>query len=427
LSGVSDRRLTFPVALGLIVAAAVIVRVIYTVTLAPPAPGVNDSFWYRSVAQGIADGRGFVTPVGYVFSPGFHYASTAQHPPAYAVLLAVFEGVHITGDTAQRLVGSLLGGATVLGVGLLGRRGGGPAVGLAAAAVAAVYPLLVVADGALLSETLYGPIVALLLLAAWRLAEHATSRRAALLGALVGLATLTRSEALLLVVFLALPLAWRGGGSGRLLRMAATVAATVVVLAPWVVRNWITFDRPLLSTNDGTTIAWTNCAATYHGPDLGYKSLSCVHPESGDEAEQAAAQRKQGTDYAKAHLGRLPVVVAARVAGTWSLYRPFRVTDPGRAFVMVKAGVIMYWVLLALAIPGIVALRRHGAPLLILLAPFLVVTLTAAGSYASLRGRFLAEVPLTVLAGAGLVWLVRTLSAAWGRRAPAGSAPAPSS
>ena len=108
------------------------------------------------------------------------------------------------------------------GVGLLGRRVGGPAVGLLGAALAALYPLLIVADGALLSETLFGPIVAFTLLAAWRLGEEPTVRWAALVGLGIGLAALTRSEALLLLPLLALPLAWRGGGGrARWLRLGS--------------------------------------------------------------------------------------------------------------------------------------------------------------------------------------------------------------
>jgi hypothetical protein len=278
-------------------------------------------------------------------------------------------------------------------------------VGLLAAALGAVYPLLIVADGALLSETLYGPIVAFALFAAWRLGEHPTVGRAALVGVGIGLAALTRSEALLLLPLLALPLAWRGGGRERWLRLGAAGACTLVVLAPWVVRNWVVFDRPLMSTNEGTTMAWTNCDETYHGPNLGYKSISCQRTVSGDEAQQSSQLRRAGIDYARDHASRLPVVVAARLAGTWSLYKPFRVEDPGRSKDVVRVGVLFYYPLAGLALVGLFALRRRGAPLLSLLAPFVVVSLTGMATYASVRGRYLAEIPLVVLAAAGAVAL----------------------
>ena len=59
------------------------------------------------------------------------------------------------------------------------RAAGSPATapGLIAAGLAAVYPTLIAADGALMSETLYGALVALALLAAYRLLD-APERRA---------------------------------------------------------------------------------------------------------------------------------------------------------------------------------------------------------------------------------------------------------
>jgi 4-amino-4-deoxy-L-arabinose transferase-like glycosyltransferase len=312
----------------------------------------------------------------------------------------------IDGDTGWRLLGALFGGLTVLGIGLLGRRAGGVAVGLVAAGIAAVYPLMLAVDGALLAETLYGPIVAFTLVVAWDLGERPSWWRAALVGVGVALATLTRSEALLLLPLLALPLAWRGpGGRERWLRLGATVAACALVLAPWVIRNWSVFDRPLLSTNDGALLAWTNCDQTYHGQFLGYLVPECAPQVTGDEAEQASKLSRHGLDYARDHAGRLPVVMAARLAGTWGFYDPFRFPDPGRSETVLRAGIFFYWVLVPLAIFGTVALHRQRRPLLVLLAPIAVVCLVAMATYTSIRLRYLAEIPFVVLAGAGVVAL----------------------
>jgi 4-amino-4-deoxy-L-arabinose transferase-like glycosyltransferase len=394
---------SFPVALGLIVLGAVVLRVLHTLFVAPETGGLSDSFWYAVAAQNIALGKGIVTVFG---DPTLHIAPSAQHPPAYPVVLAGAIKLGIDGDTGWRLLGALFGGLTVLGVGLLGRRAGGVAVGLAAAAIAAVYPLMLAVDGALLAETLYGPIVAFTLVIAWDLGERPTWWRAALVGVGVALATLTRSEALLLLGVLALPLAWRGpGGRPRWLRLGATVAACALVLAPWVIRNWSVFDRPLLSTNDGALLAWTNCDQTYHGEFLGYLVPECAPRVTGDEAEQASKLSRHGLDYARDHAGRLPVVAAARLAGTWGFYEPFRFPDPGRNETVLRIGIFFYWALVPLAIFGAVALHRRRRPLLVLLAPIAVVCLVAMATYTSLRLRYLAEIPFVVLAAAGAVAL----------------------
>ena len=77
--------------------------------------------------------------------------------------------------------------------------------------MAAVYRLLVVADGALLSETVYGPAIILILASALALARRPSARSAALLGAAIGVpVALVRSEAVGFIVLLRCRLAWRG-------------------------------------------------------------------------------------------------------------------------------------------------------------------------------------------------------------------------
>ena len=67
-----------------------------------------------------------------------------------------------------------------------------------AAAIAAVYPNLWLNDSLVMSETIAILLVALALLAGLRLEEVPTVARAAIIGGLVGLAALTRSELALL-------------------------------------------------------------------------------------------------------------------------------------------------------------------------------------------------------------------------------------
>src|SRR3954452_11453090 len=109
-----------------------------------------------------------------------------------------------------------MGAALVLLVGLLGRRVGDERVGLLAAGIAALYPLLVALDGAVRSESLYAPLIAGLLLATYRLVDRPSARRAVAVGGLIGLAALTRSDALLLGVLLLVAAANRLPSGARL-------------------------------------------------------------------------------------------------------------------------------------------------------------------------------------------------------------------
>src|SRR5690606_5068753 len=143
----------------------------------------------------------------------------------------------------------LLGVAAVVLVGLAGRRVAGPRTGLLAAGLATIYPNVWSYDGTLLSETTAILMVAAFLLAVARYVDERSVRRAAVLGAVVGLAALARSELLLLSVFAVAPLALspRTGDWGeRLRQVSAAGVACVVVLIPWVAHNMMRFEEPVL-------------------------------------------------------------------------------------------------------------------------------------------------------------------------------------
>jgi hypothetical protein len=267
---------------------------------------------------------------------------------------------------------------TVVGVGLLGRALAEPRIGLLAATFAAVYPLLIVPDGALLSETLYGPVIIVVLAAGLALARRPGARRAAALGLAVGPAALVRAEAIGFLIVLALPLAWVGpGGAARALRLITTLACALVVVAPWVIRNENALGTATLSTNDGVTLASSNCALTYHGPKLGGFDMACMPARmTGNEAQQDAALRRRGLRYVRDHVSRLPLVVLARLARDWGLWHPFQEFTPeGRSLTVSNVGVVIYYPLAALAVVGAWALRWRRAELWVLLAPLLLVSL----------------------------------------------------
>ena len=77
---------------------------------------------------------------------------------------------------------------------------------------------------------------------------------------------------------------------------------------------------------------------------------------------------------------------------------------------------VAYWTLIPFAIAGAVLLRRRGRPLLILLAPVVLVTLVAIATYGVTRFRFAAEPSLVVL-GAVAVDALRSRGRAARRRA----------
>ena len=233
----------------------------------------------------------------------------------------------------QRFATTLLGIATVAVIGLVGRRLAGPQVGLVAAAIAAVYPNLWINDSLVMSESLAVLIVAVALLVALDFDRRPGGGRAVVLGVLVGLGALTRSEIAVFAVGFAGLAWWRAAGHPRRALMPVlVVGATFVTIAPWTLYNVGRFDRPvLLSTNDGTTLLGANCDTTYYD-DIGGWDIRCLAPvpttDAQDASERSVERRDIAVDYIGDHVGRLPVVVVAR--GRTDA-RPLRPRLPGRA------------------------------------------------------------------------------------------------
>ncbi|HVG74702.1 MAG TPA: glycosyltransferase family 39 protein [Thermoleophilaceae bacterium] len=394
----------FAVALGAIVAAGVAVRVAHTLLVAPWPPGFfNDEAYYKAVAELVARGAGFVRP-GEYFGQGISIP-TAERPPLYSLALAGLVKLHLGGPDGMRLLGAVSGGAVIALLGLLGRRLAGDRAGLIAAGLAAAYPTLIAADGALMTESLYGMFAAAALLLMQGQLREPNVRLAALLGAVAGLAALTRGEGLILLPILLLPLLRTGPGRRAVL---AALVAFAIVLTPWTIRNWSAFDRPVLvATESGQTIAGANCEAAYHGRNLGSWQVSCVRL-TGDRNEAVDNNQagRKGIEYARDHVERVPLVAAARVTRTWGLFWPGQVPE-GRAKWVTYAGVAVYVLLLPLAVFGLVTLRRRRVPIWAMATPLVVVTVASLLTYGSVRFRHTAELVLVVLAAVAIDALLR--------------------
>jgi 4-amino-4-deoxy-L-arabinose transferase-like glycosyltransferase len=404
-----DRRVALAVAA--IATVGLALRIWYALAAAGEAPLVGDGLEIFGIADAVADGRGYITPI---VPAGEEPVATAHKPPLYPLVVALV--FTLTGDSyvAQHLVTAVIGTGTVVAMALLAGRLAGPRAAVAAAAVGAVYPAFVAADASLRSEPLYALLIALALLAAYRAWEDQTALRLAQLGVVIALAALTRTEALALLALVAVPVVWRGADRGRGRRLAIVAAACVLVLAPWLVRCWVAFDQPVLvSTNSGDLLAGANCDATYSGPLMGGWAFGCAlagPDDGGNEAEVSNRLRDRGLRYARDHADRLPAVMAARMLRPWGLFRPeeqirLRVAGEGQRRAMEWIGLVAFWLLVPLVVAGAIAMRRRRLPLFVLLAPLALVLLVSAGAYGILRFRAPADVSIVVLAAVGLTAL----------------------
>jgi 4-amino-4-deoxy-L-arabinose transferase-like glycosyltransferase len=220
-----------------ILAVALLIRVA-AVAATPDYLPLFDARDFERHAQSIADGHGYPPPQLGTVGP------TAFRPPLYPVALAAVRAVGL-GLTTERLLGALLGVATVLLVYLIACRIWGPRIALVAAAITAVFPPLAFLSATVLSEVLFLPLVLASVLAALRYRDDRRLRWALAAGVLCGLAALTRTVGLPIAVALAAG-AWVGRprfSRAALVPPLVVLVATALTVTPWVVRNTLAFDR----------------------------------------------------------------------------------------------------------------------------------------------------------------------------------------
>jgi 4-amino-4-deoxy-L-arabinose transferase-like glycosyltransferase len=415
-AGAAGGRRRFALGLGATAVVAFSVRLVYALTHSGLG-FLTDPNYYHQQANLLADGRGFVDPFTWIVQG--KSAATAAHPPLFASLLSVLSWLGARSSLSHQVAGCLIGVGTVVAIGFLGRRIGGPAVGLVAAAIAAVSPNVWIYDAGLFAESLELLLVTLVLLVTYRITAPAPWRDLALLGALIGLLALTRSELLLLVPLLVLPLVIARGGpewGRRLLGLAVAGLVCGIVIAPWLVRNETAFDEPVaMSTNGDLFVGYTNCSAAYSGSLIGWYDVRCA-PRSTfadrttDEATRMKAAREQGIRYARDHLPRLVgVVVWARAGRLWSVFEPVQTADleatEHRPRGVSLAGVALFYLTVPFAIGGAILLarRRRGPPIWPLLVPLVVATLTAMAFAGNVRFRAVAEPSIIVFTALGAV------------------------
>jgi 4-amino-4-deoxy-L-arabinose transferase-like glycosyltransferase len=424
--GASRARL----ALAAIVLLAVLVRIAVVAADSGYRPA-NDAYEYDYYARSISAGEGY-PPSGYLLQGG----PTAIRGPGYPYLLGATYALSGDSVTAGRLLGVALGALSVFLLYLIAKRIWGRRVGLTAAALAAIFPPLVLLSRDLVSETLFVPLElgAVLCVLNFRRSGGAL-RWAVAAGALCGIAALTRNTALALV----LPVVLGVWTLRPWLRPAAlappllVLAGAAIVVAPWVVRDAAEFGRLVpVTTSGGIAAAGTYNSASYedsgtHGawrdPQIVPEFTPLFVTPGIDESEVDARLRRKAADFAWQHPGYVATTFA------WNLLRLFEVAggsvvdDRGRVVedrgigsadpTPERIGLAIVAILAVLGAVAIVRGRSRGAPgaprvprgpLFLWLVPILMI-LVAAPIAGLPRYRLPVDPFLLILAAIGLLWL----------------------
>jgi hypothetical protein len=288
-------------------------------------PGTDDQRSYHALALRVLGGHGFSFgtewwPVTQAGEPTAHWSYL------YTLYLALIYTVFGPHPLIARLLQAVLVGVLHPYLAYrIGRHVFGTGVGLAAAAVTAVYAYFVYYAAALMTEAFYITAVLATLAVALRISASANQgaseavsqhgdgvREWVLLGMCVGVTVLLRQVFLLVVPFIFLWLWWATRHTCHVSRVTfygsrflCTLLIVLVLILPWTVRNFLAFGRfVLLNTNSGYAFFWANhpIYGTHFEPILpaemgSYGSLIPAELRHLDEAALDQALLRRGVQF----------------------------------------------------------------------------------------------------------------------------------
>ena len=145
----------------------------------------------------------------------------------------------------------------------------------------------------------------------------------ALSGAVWGLATLTKTQAVFVPIIFLLVFLW---GKRAMLKAGILVyTAVLLVCAPWLVRNYLIFGKPLLSTNGGIVLMignnpyatgrqiWDENVRSLLG-DLGANEANLF---DGRELAREERAKRVASDYLIQHPGRVLLLWPKKLVATY--------------------------------------------------------------------------------------------------------------
>lgn len=227
---------------------ALIVRLIWNFVFLAPSVRNWDAADFDILAWRFAQGHGFS------YLDGFPVAS---RPPLFPMILSLFymifgRGIWV-GAILQAIIGALV---APLAAAYAQEATGNRRASVIAGIIGALYLALVDSGSTLLSE----PLTIVLVLAAGFMLERGRERSfwyMIIPGALLGLCALTRPNLAPLLLVIPLRLLIIGSGWRKsILSLLVAGSAMALVLAPWTIRNFTVFERPVFVSTQGGHTFW---------------------------------------------------------------------------------------------------------------------------------------------------------------------------
>jgi len=353
---------------------ALMLRLVYAFTwedgaLATQTPA-GDAAQYVSIARALAAGEGFRMENGF----------RSYRPPLYPLFLAPFYRLARDPVPAILVAQCILGALTCVLALRLAAMLAGAGAGLVAGCICSLSFELISANGRLMTETLFALLLtgSLLALVHWRRRPSLATALGS--GLLLGLAILTRTTVVLLPPALAAWMLLTHPWAHTVFRRRAPwqalgfLLATLLVLTPWVVRNYRWHGTLLMTSDTGKVLYGALSASATGGTGGEYtRDVDFVIPADIPPGSEAEVNRSLArAAWAEAVADPLHIVALAprKLANMW---RPW---PAGSAELATTAAALFLFPTLFLVMLHAKSLCRRwrrGGPLLLACAYFVVL------------------------------------------------------
>lgn len=333
------------------------------------------------------------------------YGLRTLRAPGYPTFVAGIYCLFGPNLLALRLVEAALSALSVVLIGALGVRLFGRRAGLLAMTLAAFHPMLAFMPATGFSESLSILVMALTLIAAFSALERSGARRWALVGLLLGLQSLIRPNAIMLLPGLGLGFALllHRRGRGWVLPVFVTGIAFALTLAPWMIRSHQVHHRWFFISTGGGRQLWLgnniNATCITTQDPIVDDATRAGMKAAGDIFHIDAYLYSEAMKFIREHPGRAAQLYLVKLGNIFALYPETFSRNYVNNASRLSQGVASV-VLFAGALLGLTRLRKHP-PLWPILLGSLSFVLATALAFSSLRYRMLFEPCLILLAGVG--------------------------
>jgi len=360
---------------------------------------LQDADGNAELARNVLEGRGY--SIGGKL--------TSCHPPLYSLFLSSLFLVFKNNYLAVRIIQSLLGAVTCVVIFLISRKIFSIQIAIIGALIACFNPGFIKISQYLRNENLFILILAIAILFLLKQTQKKNFNNLALLGMILGIATMTR-DMLILFPFSVLLILGRDLVSRDYNFKKITMCVIIFLIffllpiLPWTLRNWQVHHRFVLITNK----LGMGLYASYvprDGKIFGYNANDDITQKADlldSQVEQSNFLAKEALKYIKQNPLKILKLELLKIAFFWS---PFD-------WEIIGYGVynFMYGFIMPFFIYGLFILRNRYRELLPLYLPIGYTFFIALVTYGSPRFRLPIEPYLIIIASAGVYYFVLKFS-----------------